>query len=304
MSRSLDLPKNLLAGKTNAELTRLSEDNSKLVEFFSSLTLQEIENTKKKKEELANENKQLAGNTYSLKSRFESLKASLTDRSLEAAVQKAEYEKRFAELKNLSQNDRASILKALQEAKKTEEQRSEGLVDGFLSGKQSSSPEEFVQLYLASRKLYWLRKTKADKLTDQIKSMSPKPAPRSSRTGSSILPISKSTPQDLPNPQGQPPYQPTASLPPALLQPSNKAPPTQSLPYGRPPPPQPTGYPSPPSQRPYGPPPPVGYPGYPPPGTYHPAGYPPAPYQSIGNQPPPRPQSQPYPYPVYHRPPY
>ena len=44
MSAVLDfkLPQNLLAGKSNAELTKLSEDNSKLVEFFSTLTLQDV----------------------------------------------------------------------------------------------------------------------------------------------------------------------------------------------------------------------------------------------------------------------
>ena len=58
----------------------------------------QLENAKKKKVELVNENKRLAASTYNSKSRFESLKSALTDKSLEAAILKSDYEKRFAEL--------------------------------------------------------------------------------------------------------------------------------------------------------------------------------------------------------------
>jgi len=153
-----DLINGVLKDAQNADLESLIDNDEKLTELIADSQISK--NLTRKREELADFNRDQAAQNLSLKPEFELLRSKLH----ELAQRQNELRDRYVSLQNKLGNSLSSdtIFSLLQVATEEQETLSDDTKMNFYDG--DLAIDEFIKNFVEGRKLYQLRKIKADKL--------------------------------------------------------------------------------------------------------------------------------------------
>ncbi|KAJ9601318.1 hypothetical protein L9F63_000540 [Diploptera punctata] len=150
---------------SNEELEQLKENEDLLDEFISKLGIMQKQN--KALEDMITRNEQLAKENLSKQPHLETLSNTVASKLETVADLKATYDKLSCKYQQLADNYTPSNIKeSMKLAAMRSDEESEKIAERFLSGKDSV--DQFVNKYVQKRMISQIRKTKEEKLGNQL----------------------------------------------------------------------------------------------------------------------------------------